>query len=50
MGIGEVKDLVARLPLSDEEIARLLKLSNRQKVINLRHAAFKSLKRWMRED
>jgi DNA-directed RNA polymerase specialized sigma24 family protein len=50
MSIGEVKDLVARLPLSDEEIARLLKLPNRQKVINLRHAAFKSLKRWMRED
>ncbi|MCS3917806.1 hypothetical protein Q2T83_14995 [Fervidibacter sacchari] len=50
MSIGEVKELVARLPLSDEEIARMLKLPDRQKVINLRHAAFKSLKRWMRED
>ena len=49
MSIGEVKDLVGRLPLSDEEIARMLKLPNRQKVINLRHAALKSLKRWMRE-
>jgi DNA-directed RNA polymerase specialized sigma24 family protein len=49
MSIGEVKDLVGRLPLSDEEIARMLKLPNRQKVINLRHAALKSLKRWMRQ-
>ena len=48
MDIGEVKDLVTRLPLSDEEIARILRLPNRQKVVNLRHAAHKSLKRWMK--
>jgi predicted mannosyl-3-phosphoglycerate phosphatase (HAD superfamily) len=49
MGIGEVKDLVTRLPLSDEEIAQMLGLPNRQKAINLRHSAIKTIKRWMRE-
>jgi DNA-directed RNA polymerase specialized sigma24 family protein len=49
MGIGEVKDLVTRLPLSDEEIAQILGLPNRQKAINLRHSAIKTIKRWMRE-
>jgi predicted mannosyl-3-phosphoglycerate phosphatase (HAD superfamily) len=49
MSIGEVKDLVTRLPLSDEEIAQMLGLPNRQKAINLRHSAIKTVKRWMRE-
>jgi DNA-directed RNA polymerase specialized sigma24 family protein len=49
MSIGEVKDLVTRLPLSDEEIAQMLGLPNRQKAINLRHSAIKTIKRWMRE-
>ncbi len=49
MTMREVKDLVTRLPLSDEEIAKMLRLPNCQKVINLRHSAIKTIKRWMRE-
>jgi len=49
ISLNELKGLIARLPLSDDEISRMLGLSNRQKVINLRHSAIKTLKRWLRK-
>jgi len=49
MSLNELKVLITRLPLSDDEIAKMLGLSSRQKVINLRHSAIKTLKRWLRK-
>lgn len=42
-----LQELLPRLPLSDAEIARQLHLPHRQKVINLRHAALRRLRRWL---
>jgi len=47
MSLDELKTLFARLPLEDEEIAQILNLPDRQKVINLRQAALKNLRRWI---
>jgi len=49
ISLRELKSLIARLPLSDEEISKMLGLSSRQKVINLRHSAIKTLRRWVRK-
>jgi DNA-directed RNA polymerase specialized sigma24 family protein len=48
MSMTELEELLAQLPLNDAEIARRLRLPHRQKVINLRHAAIRRLRHWLK--